>query len=78
MFYHRQVVGDEQVGQTKFFLKFDQKVYYLSLNGYVQRGDWLVTDNEFWFYCQCAGNTDTLTLTAGKLMSKTVSSLKWK
>ena len=75
MFYHRKVVGDKEVGQAKFLLEFDQKVDNLRLNGNIQRGDRLVADDELRLYRQCAGDADTLTLTAGQLMRETVGKL---
>ena len=71
MFYHRKVVCDKQIGQTQLFLKLDQQVYYLCLNGYVQCRDWFITYNEFRFNCQRTRNTDTLSLSTGELMWKT-------
>lgn len=47
----------------------------LRLNGNVQRGDRLVADDELRLYRQCAGDADTLTLTAGQLMRETVGKL---
>ena len=62
----------QQIGQTKLSLELDEQVDNLCLNGNVECGDWLVADDELWFYRQCAGNSDTLTLTTGQLVCKAV------
>ncbi len=47
MLDHAQVMGYKQVGQSIFSLQILQHVDYLCLNGYIQRRNRLVTDNEF-------------------------------
>ena len=64
MFDHRQVVGNNNVGKIKFLLKFDQQIDNLGLNGYIQRGNRLITDDHLGIERQRSGNTDALTLTA--------------
>lgn len=59
---------DEHVGQVKFLLQVVQQVQNLRLNRNVQRGDWLVGDDQLWPHSQRARNADTLFLAAGKLM----------
>ena len=68
MFYHGKVMGDEEVGQTQLFLKLDQQVDDLCLNGHVQSGDRLVTDDKFRIHSQSSRDTDTLSLSAGELV----------
>ena len=72
---NRQVMCDEQVGQTSVLLQTVQQVQYLRTNRYVQRRDWLVSYDEFWFHNERSGNTDTLSLTTGELMWETRSKL---
>ena len=65
---NQQVVGNEQIGQTHFFLQLVEHVDDLCLDGNVQSGNRLVTDNELGAHSQAAGNTDTLTLAAGEFV----------
>ena len=44
--HHRQVVGDEKIGELHGLLEFLQQVQYLGLDGYVKGGDGLVADDE--------------------------------
>jgi hypothetical protein len=39
-------MGNEHVGEAKFFLKILQQVQNLRLDGYVQSGDRLIANNE--------------------------------
>ena len=64
----RQIVRNEHVRQSHFVLQFFQKIYYLRLNGNVKRGYGLVADDQLGLYGESARNTDTLALTAGKLV----------
>ena len=66
--HHRQVMGYEQVCESKLVLKVFQKVDDLSLNGNIKRGDRLVTYYEFGIGCKRPGNSDSLSLAAGELM----------
>ena len=75
MFYHGKVMGDEEVGQTQLFLKLDQQIDNLRLNGNIQCRYRLITDNKFRIYSQSSRNTDTLPLSAGKLMRETTCML---
>lgn len=65
---YRQIVRNEEVGKVHRLLKLLQKIDYLCLNGNVERGYGLVTYDELGIYGQGARNTDTLTLTARKLV----------
>ena len=49
---HRQVVGDEQIGQIELRLKILKQVDDLGLNGYVQGGDGFVGDDKLRLCCQ--------------------------
>ena len=66
--HHQQVMGDEQIGHAQLFLQVLEHIDHLRLNGHVQRGDRLVTDDELGVHRQRAGNADALTLAAGELM----------
>ena len=67
---HRQVVGDEQIGQIPLLLQLGQQVQNLRTDGNVQRGDRLVGNDEVRFHDQRPGNADSLTLAAGELMGE--------
>ena len=69
---HAQVMGDEQVGQAHFLLQVLEHIHDLCLNGHVQCGDRLVTDDELGVHSQCTGNAHALTLAAGELVAVAV------
>jgi hypothetical protein len=64
---HRQVVGDEQVGQAPFALQVAQQIEDAGLDAHVQRGDRLVQDQDPRLQRQGPGDADTLALPAGEL-----------
>ena len=70
---HRQVVGDEQVGQIELRLKVLEQVDDLGLNGYVQGGDGLVGDDKLRLCRQRSGDADALPLPSAELMGIAVS-----
>ena len=72
MLDNAQVMGDEQVGQTHLLLQILKHIDDLCLNGNVQCGDRLVTNDELGVHGQCTGNAHALTLTAGELVAVTV------
>jgi len=55
---------DEKVSQVALALQFPQQVNDLALDGYIQRGDWLITDHKARIDRQCPGDADALALTA--------------
>lgn len=63
-FYNRKVMRNENVGQIKFFLQMMKKVQHLCLDGNVQCGNGLVSNDELGFYSQSSGDTDSLFLSA--------------
>jgi hypothetical protein len=68
MLDHGKIVGDEQVGESECLLKIFEKIDHLALNGDIQGGDWFIGHYQLRVQGQSTSNTDTLTLTAGKLM----------
>ena len=66
--HHRQIVGNEQIGRALGLLIVAQQVHDLCLNRNIQRGDRLVTDDQFGVEHQRAGDTDTLPLPARELV----------
>ena len=65
-----QVVGDEQIGQTVLRLQILQQVHDLRLYRHIERGDWLVANDQLRINRQGAGDADALALAAGKLVRK--------
>ena len=59
-----QVVRNEHISKPDLLLQIFQKIDDLRLNGYVQRGNGLVADDELGLYRQSARNADSLPLTA--------------
>ena len=64
MLYHREVVGDEQIGQIELLLQVLQEVQDLRLDGHVQRGDRFVGHDELRAQGQRSGEADPLSLTS--------------
>lgn len=46
VFDDRQIMGNKQVREFAFLLKFQQQVEHLGLDGYVKGGDGFVQNNE--------------------------------
>ena len=61
---HRQVVGDEQIGQAQALLQFDKHFDDLGLDRHVQGRDGLVADDQAGLQRQGAGDADALALAA--------------
>lgn len=59
-----QVVGDEEIGQLKFFLQVHEEVDDLGLDGDVQGADGLVADDETGIEGQGACDADALSLSS--------------
>ena len=72
MFYNSQVVSDENIGQTEFFLQILHQIDNLSLNRDVESRNRFVSDNQSWISCKSTGNTYSLTLTARKFVRITI------
>src|SRR5258706_3108342 len=66
--HDREVVGDEEVGHAEALLQILQEVYYLSLDGNVERGDRLVADDHARLDRDRARDADTLPLPARELV----------
>ncbi len=66
--HHRQVVGDEQVGQSEPALQLLQQVDDLRLDRDVERRDRLVADDEVGLDRQRPGDADALALAARELV----------
>ena len=72
---HRQVVGDEDVGDLQLLLQLVEQVEHLRLHRQVERGDRLVADDDVGVQCQRAGDADALALAAGELLRVLVGGL---
>src|SRR4029450_12416086 len=68
MAHHRQVVGDEHVGQSQASLQLFEQVDHTGLDGDVERRDRLVEDQHLGLESEGPGDADALTLAAGKLV----------
>ena len=64
----RQVVGDEQVGETAVALEVLEQVDHLRLHGDVERRHRLVADDEARLHGERARDADALALAAGELV----------
>src|SRR5215471_11117611 len=70
-----QVMRDEQVGQPQTLLNFEQEIQDLRLYRDVQRGGWLVEDEQFGFQCEGARDPNALALPAAELVRKAIQML---
>ncbi len=61
-------MGNKKVGQSEIPLKILEKIDDLRLDGDIKCRNRLIADNEFRIKGKGTGNTDALTLAAGKLM----------
>ena len=65
---HRQVVGDEQVGEAELLLQVLEQVDHLRLDRDVERRDRLVADDQLRLDRERARDADALALAAGELV----------
>ncbi len=68
MFDDRQIVGDKQIGQGKFFLDVLQQVDHLGLNRQVKGRNRFIGDDQTGANRQGPCDADPLSLAAGKLV----------
>ena len=66
--HHRQVVGDEDVGELELLLELLQQVDDLRLHRDVERRHRLVADDDLGVERQCPRHADALALPAGELV----------
>src|SRR5690348_5981067 len=64
----RQIVRDNDVGETEFCLQVFKQIYDLSLDGHIKRGDRLVADDQVGSDREGARNANALTLPPGEFM----------
>jgi hypothetical protein len=65
-----EIVGNEEVGEVKFFLEVHQKVDDLGLNRHIECADWFVADDELRFDGEGASNADTLALASAEFVGE--------
>src|SRR5581483_10618030 len=73
---HREIMGDEHVGQPELFAQRLEQVDDLGLDRNVERGDRLVTDDEVRLRRERSRNADTLTLSAGEFMREAIEHIR--
>ena len=73
MLHHAEVMSNKQIGQAIIFLQVFEDIQYLSLNGYIQGGNWFIQNYEFGIKRKSPGNPDPLALTTRELMRVAVS-----
>ena len=76
--HHRQIVGDEQIGQAQLFLQVLEQVDHLGLDRHVQGGYRLVADDQLRVGGQGPGDADALALAAGKFVRVAVGHLRFQ
>ncbi len=70
--YHRQVVGDEEIGESESGLKLVEQVEDLGLDRDVECRDGLIGDDEAGVQSQRASNTDALALASRELVRESI------
>lgn len=60
---HGQIMRDNEIGQTMTLLQIFQRIQYLGLHRHIERGHWLIDDDELRIQGQCTRNTQPLALT---------------
>ena len=74
--HHREIMGDEQVGDAALLLQAAQQVEHLGADGHVQSADGLIGHDEFRLHDERTGNADALPLAAGKFVGKAGSKFR--
>ncbi len=57
-----------KIGEAKSVLNIFEKIHNLCLNGDIQGGNRLITDDQTGIECECTRNPDPLLLASGKLV----------
>ncbi len=70
VFNDGEIVGNEEVGEVKFFLEVHQKVDDLGLDRDIECTDRFVADDKLRFDGEGAGNADTLALATAKFVGE--------
>ena len=73
--HHREVVGDEEIGQMELLLEVHEEVDDLCLDGDVQGRDRLVADDQLRLEGQGPADADALALPAAELVGVPVDGL---
>ena len=73
--YYAHVMGNKKISQAFFLLKCVEQIQDLGLDGYIKGGNGFVADQKFGLQNQCPGDSDSLPLSARKLMGKTPESI---
>ena len=73
VFNDGEIVGNEKVGEVKFFLEVHQKVDDLGLNRDIECADRFVANNELRFDGEGASNADALALASAKFVGEAAS-----
>ena len=76
--HHRQVVGDENEGNTHLPAELVEKSYHLCLHGNIEGGNGLIADDKFRLQRKRACDRNALALATGKLMWITAHMLRQK
>ena len=78
IFDHGKIMCDKQIRGSCLLLDILHQVNDLCLNGNVQRRDTLICNDQFRVHDQRSRNSDTLSLSTGKLMRITARMLRRK
>src|SRR5579875_354299 len=76
--YHRQIVGDQQVGHAQALLQIEQEIEHLGTNGEIERRRMLVQNKQLRPRGDRARNADALALPPRKLVRIALRSRRWQ
>ena len=76
MAHHRQVVGDEEIGEMETLAQVLEQVHHLSLDRHVERRHCFVADDELGIHGERTGDADALALAARHLVRIPVDELR--
>jgi hypothetical protein len=62
--HHGKIMRDKEHGQTVLALEAPQQFKHLRLHRYIERGGWLVGNEQLWTVDERHGNKDALPLAA--------------
>jgi hypothetical protein len=65
---HREIMGDEQIGDAEPAIEIGEKVKDLRADRHIERRHWLIGNDQLRFCDDGAGDGEALTLATGKFM----------
>jgi hypothetical protein len=70
--HHIQIMADKQKSETRFASQAIKQMQDYGLDAYIKCRGWFIQDKQSRFWCYGPCNANTCTLSAGKLVRKTI------